>query len=118
MLANIGSVRITSYANVNWRYIMTFITVSHWTSDEVMSDETITEAQDRFVPMILKAGAKAVHMVRTGEKTSMVITHYSDSSTAEAAQAEIAEVRSQASSDFPMQMASAHAGEVTASGGG
>ena len=95
---------------------MAFITVSHWTSDEVMSDEIINEAQDRFVPMILSAGANAVQMVRTGEKTSMVISHYPDTKTAEAAQAKIAEIRSQASSDFPMKLASAHAGEVTASG--
>ena len=50
---------------------MSFITVSHWATDEVMSEEDINTAQDRFIPMIISAGASAVQMVRTGEKTSI-----------------------------------------------
>ena len=95
---------------------MSFITVSHWATDEVMSEEDINTAQDRFIPMIISAGASAVQMVRTGEKTSMVISHYAGSETAEAAQANIAQIRGQASSDFEMKLVSAHAGEVSASG--
>lgn len=93
---------------------MAFVTVSHWTATE-MSDEMIAAATGQFVPMIMSVGASAVQMVRTGELTMCVVTHYSDAATAEAAQAKIAEIRSQAASEFPMTMDSAHAGEVMGS---
>ena len=93
---------------------MAFITISHWTSTH-MSDETIAEARDKFIPMIMSAGATGVHMVRTGELSSCVVTHYSDAAAAEAASAKIAEIRASATSDFPMTLTSAHAGEVIGS---
>ena len=93
---------------------MSFITVSHWTSTE-MSDETVAEARDKFLPMIMSAGATSVQMVRTGELSSCVVTHYSDAAAAEAASVKIAQIRDSATSDFPMTLASSHAGEVIGS---
>ena len=94
--------------------LMAFITISHWTSTD-MSDETIAVAQDKFIPMIMSVGATGVQMVRTGESTLCVVTHYSDAAAAEAASAKIAEIRASAASDFPMTMVSVHAGEVIGS---
>jgi hypothetical protein len=54
-------------------------------------------------------------MVRTGELTVCVVTHYSDAAKAQAAQAKIAEIREQVAQEFPMTMQSAHAGEVIGS---
>jgi len=88
---------------------MAFITISNWTSTDV-SDETIAAVQDKFLPMIMSVGATGVKMVRTGELSSCVVTHYS--AAAEAASAKIAEIRASAASDFPMTMVSAHAGEI------
>jgi hypothetical protein len=93
---------------------MTFTTISHWTSGE-MSDEMISTATEKFIPLIMSVGASGVQMVRTGELTVCVVTHYSDAATAQAAQAKIAEIREQVAQEFPMTMESAHAGEVIGS---
>ena len=93
---------------------MAFITISHWTSTD-MSDETIAAVRDKFLPMIMSAGATGLQMVRTGELSSCVVTHYSDAAAAEAASAKIAQIRASAASDFPMTLVSAHAGEVIGS---
>jgi len=94
---------------------MAFVTISHWNATEI-SDEMLATASSQFVPMIMSVGASSVQMVRTGELTMSVVTHYSDAATAEAAQAKIAKIRSQAASDFPMTMESAHGGEVFGNG--
>jgi len=89
---------------------MAFITISHWTSTD-MSDETIATVRDKFLPMIMSVGATGVQMVRTGELSSCVVTHYSDAAAAEAA----SEIRASVASDFPMTLVNAHAGEVIGS---
>ena len=93
---------------------MAFSTISHWTSTE-MSDEMISTATKKFIPLIMSVGASGVQMVRTGELTVCVVTQYSDAATAQAAQAKIAEIREQVAQEFPMTMQSAHAGEVIGS---
>ena len=90
---------------------MAFTTISHWTAAE-MSDEMISTATKKFIPLIMSVGASGVQMVRTGELTVCVVTQYSDAATAQAAQAKIAEIREQVAQEFPMTMQSAHAGEV------
>ena len=52
---------------------MAFTTISHWTSDE-MSDEMISTATTKFIPLIMSVGASGVQMVRTGELTVCVVT--------------------------------------------
>ena len=93
---------------------MAFTTISHLTSDE-MSDEMISTATTKFIPLIMSVGASGVQMVRTGDLTVCVVTQYSDAATAQAAQAKIAEIREQVAQEFPMTMKSAHAGEVIGS---
>ena len=93
---------------------MAFATISHWTSDE-MSDEMLSTATEKFIPLIMSVGASGVQMVRTGELTVCVVTQYSDAATAQAAQAKIAKIREQVAQEFPMTMQSAHAGEVIGS---
>ena len=90
---------------------MAFATISHWTSGE-MSDEMLSTATKKFIPLIMSVGASGVQMVRTGELTVCVVTQYSDAATAQAAQAKIAEIREQVAQEFPMSMQSAHEGEV------
>jgi hypothetical protein len=96
------------------RIILAFVTVSHWIATE-MTEEMIATANEKFVPMIMAVGASSVQMVRTGDLSMCVVTEYSDAATAESAQAKIAEIRSQAASQFPMTMDSAHGGEVIGS---
>jgi hypothetical protein len=97
------------------RFAMSFVTVSHWTSTEEITDVMIATVNEKFIPMIMAAGASAVQMVRTGDLTSCVVTHYADAATAQAAQARITELRGQVASDFPMTMDSAQSGEVIGS---
>ena len=94
---------------------MAYVTLTLWSAEE-MSDEMLATAQEKYVPMILSVGATGVQMVRTGDATMCVITQYSDAGTASAAQAKIAELRSQASSEFTMTLDGVHAGEVMAAG--
>jgi hypothetical protein len=93
---------------------MAFTTISHWASGE-MSDEMLSTATKKFVPLIMSLGASGVQMVRTGELSLCVVTQYSDAAAAQAAQAKIAEIREQVAQEFPMTMQSAHAGEVIGS---
>tara|TARA_B100001059_G_scaffold191332_1_gene194458 strand:+ start:495 stop:779 length:285 start_codon:yes stop_codon:yes gene_type:complete len=92
---------------------MGFVTVSHWSTTE-MSDEMIQTAQDKFVPMIMSVGASSVQMVRTGALSMMVVTQFSDEATGVKAQEKIADIRSKAAKQFPMNMESSHAGSVMA----
>tara|TARA_Y100001970_G_scaffold294367_1_gene451817 strand:+ start:74207 stop:74491 length:285 start_codon:yes stop_codon:yes gene_type:complete len=94
---------------------MAFVTVSNWTMDNY--DESMIEvAQQKFVPMIKALGATSVSMVRTGDLSMMVITHYADSQTAKTASEKIDDIRSQAAAEFSMNLESAQAGEVIAGG--
>lgn len=93
---------------------MPFVSVSHWTATEI-TDETVKTASERFLPVILEAGATAVQMVKTGDLSMCVVTQYPDAATAQAAQAKITELRAEVARDFPMTLASAHAGEVVGS---
>ena len=90
---------------------MAYVTVTHWTTTE-MTDEMITAANEKFIPMIMQVGASSVQILRTGELNMCVITQYKDADTATAAQQRIAHIRSQAASEFPMNIGSVHAGEV------
>lgn len=92
---------------------MAFITLTHWTGTE-MNDEMISAARDTFVPLIKGVGADRVEMVRTGDLTMTVITHYPSETVAKAAAEKIAEIRAKATSEMPMKMDSAQSGEVFA----
>ena len=93
---------------------MAFTTISHWASGE-MSDEMVSTAIKKFIPLIMSVGASGVQMVRTGELSVCVVTQYSDAAAAQAAHAKIAEIREQVAQEFPMTFQSAHAGEVIGS---
>jgi hypothetical protein len=71
-------------------------------------------AREKFLPMIMSVGAVRVQMVRTGDQTFSVITEYADAKKADEAQSKIAEIRSQATQELPMTMASASGGEIFA----
>ncbi|MFQ3184013.1 MAG: hypothetical protein ACI9RO_001464 [Alteromonas macleodii] len=93
---------------------MSFITVSLWTATEI-TDEMITRATDKFIPMIMSLGASNVKMVRTGDLSMCVVTQYPDATAAGLAQAKIAEIRDQVASEFPMTLKNVHGGEVIGS---
>ena len=90
---------------------MAFVAVSHWTSTEI-SDEMISTANEKCIPLIMRVGASGVQMVRTGELILCVETLYPDAAAAQTAQAKIAEIREQLAKDFSMIMVSAHGGAV------
>ena len=92
---------------------MSYATISNWTATE-WTDEIVALANDKFIPMIISAGASSVQIVRTGDLTFCVVTQYENETAATAAQAKIAVIRAKAASDLPMQMESAHAGAVIA----
>ena len=94
---------------------MSYCTVSHWNTAE-WSDELVAIAKEKFVPLIMSVGAAKVQMVRTGDLSFCVVTEYADAAAADAAQARIAEIRSQAADELPMSMVSSHAGGVFANG--
>lgn len=94
---------------------MSYCTVSHWNTTE-WNDDMENIAREKFVPLIMSVGATKVQMIRTGDLTFCVVTEYSDAATADAAQARIAEIRSQAAEELPMSMASSDAGGVFAHG--
>ena len=52
---------------------MAFVAVSHWTSTEI-SDEMISTANEKCIPLIMRVGANGVQMVRTGELSLCVET--------------------------------------------
>ena len=94
---------------------MEFATVSTWTTTE-WNDDLEAIARDKFVPLILSVGAASVQMIRTGPLSFSVVTGYKDEAAAEAAQARIAEIRSQAIEDLPMTMSGSSTGGVFAAG--
>jgi len=93
---------------------MTYSSITNWNTTE-WNDALETLAQDKFLPMILAAGAQRAQMVRTGDLTFSVITEYADAKAADPAQAKIAGIRETAAEELPMTMASAAAGVVFAS---
>ncbi len=94
---------------------MTHSTVSLWDVTE-WSDEMEAMARDKFVPLIMSVGAERVQMIRTGELSFCVVTEYSSTQAAEAAQERIAEIRGQATDERPMPMANSFTGAVFAHG--
>ena len=94
---------------------MAYITISNWTTTE-WNDELEAIARDKYVPLIMSMGAVSVNMIRTGEDTFTVMTHYTDEAAATSAAEKIAAIRAQAADELPMSMASTSAGAVFASG--
>ena len=94
---------------------MAYATVSNWKTTE-WTDELEAIARDKFVPLILSVGATGVQMVRTGDHSFSVVTHYADEAAAMAAQEKITAIRATATEELPMSMDSASGGEVFASG--
>jgi len=92
-----------------------YATVSNWTTTE-WNDGLESIAREKFVPLIMSVGASRVQMIRTGELSFSVVTEYEDEAAADAAQAKIAEIRSQASDELPMSMSGTAAGGVFAAG--
>ena len=56
---------------------MEFVTISHWDVPNA-TDDMMDEAKEKFMPMILATGADNVYMVRTGDNTVSVVTHFPD----------------------------------------
>ncbi len=94
---------------------MAFSAISNWKATE-WTDEMEALARDKFVPMVMAVGAQSVQMVRTGDLSFSVVTHYADEAAFTAAQAKIAEIRAQAKAELPMTMESVSQGPVFASG--
>ncbi|MDP2122242.1 MAG: hypothetical protein Q8S27_20350 [Hoeflea sp.] len=94
---------------------MGYSSISTWNVTE-WTDEMEAIARDKFVPMIMSSGASKVQMVRTGDLSFAVVTEYADAQAAEKAQARIADIRSQASTELPMTLAGVSAGAVFAKG--
>lgn len=94
---------------------MGYATLSHWTATE-WSDDLEAIARNTFVPLIMGVGATGVQMIRTGEYSFTVVTHYKNEDAATAAQEKIANIRGKAADELPMAMDSASAGPVFASG--
>tara|TARA_B110000908_G_scaffold113083_1_gene132576 strand:+ start:7546 stop:7779 length:234 start_codon:yes stop_codon:yes gene_type:complete len=76
----------------------------------------IAKANKKFLPMVIANGATGVQMVRTGELSSCVITHYADAAAAQAAQAKVADLREQAAKEFTMTLTSAYGGDIIGNG--
>ena len=94
---------------------MAYATLSSWTTTE-WTDDLEAVARDKFVPLIMGVGATGVQMIRTGEYSFTVVTHYVDEDTALAAQEKIAQIRGTAADELPISMDGAAGGEVFASG--
>ena len=94
---------------------MAYATVSSWKTTE-WTDELEAIARDKFVPLILSVGATGVQMVRTGDHSFSVVTHYADEAAAMAAQEKITQIRATATQELPMTMDTATGGAVFASG--
>lgn len=94
---------------------MTFTSISNWDTTD-WTQEMEDSARDVFLPLILKAGAKKVQMLRTGERSFSVVTEYADEAAADSAAAKIAEVREKAAHDLPMSMANMVRGTVFVQG--
>ncbi|SNS98081.1 hypothetical protein [Antarctobacter heliothermus] len=94
---------------------MAYFAISHWETDD-WTNEMEALARDKYVPLVKAVGALRVSMVRVADRSFMVVTEYADAATAEAAQAKIAEIRSQAAEELPMKMTAVMSGEVFAAG--
>ncbi len=94
---------------------MAYFTISHWEADD-WTDEMEALARDKYVPLVKSVGAQRVNMVRVADRSFMVVTEYADAAAADAAQARIAEIRSQAAEELPMKMTAAMGGDVFAAG--
>lgn len=94
---------------------MAFYSISHWEAT-AWTDEMEDLARTKYVPMVMALGASSVHMVRTGELSFMVVTSYADEATADAAQARIDQIRSEAADELPMTLTSVVRGNTFASG--
>ena len=94
---------------------MAYATLTSWTTTE-WSDDLEQVARSKFVPLIMGVGAKGVQMIRTGEYSFVVVTHYPDEATAISAQEKIAQIRATAADELPISMENAAAGGVFASG--
>jgi hypothetical protein len=92
---------------------MAYITISNWNATD-WSDSLEAIARGKFIPMIMSAGAKSVHFVRTGDRAFSVVTEYADEKTADAAKARIGEIRTQAAEELKMTVAGVSAGTVFA----
>ena len=92
---------------------MAYCTISNWVTTE-WNDEMEALARDKYVALIKAVGASGAQMVRTGDKSFSVITHYADEATAMAAQEKIAAIRSEAAEEMPMTMQSTSGGGVFA----
>ncbi|QXT39241.1 hypothetical protein [Gymnodinialimonas ceratoperidinii] len=94
---------------------MSFYSVSHWETTD-WTDEMEALARDKYVPLVKGLGAESVNMVRTGDRTFIVVTKYADQAAGEAAQARIDEIRTEAAEELPMKMSSVERGSTFASG--
>lgn len=90
-----------------------FMTVSHWSLDQI-TDDMMARADEKFMPMIMDIGASHAFMVQTGEDSMMVVLHFPDAATGQAAMPHITSIREMAASEFGMTMQSAAAGPVRA----
>ena len=93
---------------------MEFVTISHWDVPNA-TDDMMDEAKEKFMPMILATGADNVYMVRTGDNTVSVVTHFPDEALGKAAAERIGTVREKAAEHFGMNMVAAHAGPTHSS---
>jgi hypothetical protein len=92
---------------------MGYLTVSTWTTTE-WTDALEAVARDRFLPLIMTAGASGVRMIRTGDLSFSVVTEYDSEANAASAQAKIADIRAKATEELPMTMTGVSAGAVFA----
>lgn len=94
---------------------MAYATISSWDTTD-WTDDMEDLARNKYVPMVMQLGASSIHMIRTGDRSFTVVTHYPDEASAQAAQDKIAAIRQEASEEMPMSMADVRAGAVFASG--
>ncbi len=92
---------------------MSYCTISNWTTTE-WSDEMEALARDKYVALIKAVGASGAQMIRTGDNSFSVVTHYADEATAMAAQQKIAAIRAEAAEEMPMTMIGTSGGGVFA----
>ena len=92
---------------------MAYCTISNWETTE-WSDEMEALARDKYVALIKAVGASGAQMIRTGDNSFSVVTHYADEATAMAAQEKIAAIRAEAADEMPMSMVGTSGGGVFA----
>jgi hypothetical protein len=104
--------RVISDAKME-RHHMGYCTISNWTVTE-WTDEMEALARDKYIALLMSVGAQRATMIRTGDLSFSVLTEYADAAAAESAQARITEIRSAATQELPMTMASVSGGAVFA----